>query len=79
MDAYQPNKKNIGLNEMRLNDNVRWNNDAWSVPEISVPEVTYRWIQTKEEIHVNTYIIDETEHTIARQHFELIYRSLFGR
>jgi len=36
---YKSNKINIGMNYIRVNDNkmsIRWNNDACSIPEISV-------------------------------------------
>jgi len=39
IDTYKSNKIQIGVNEMRVNDSemcMRWNNEAGSIPDISV-------------------------------------------
>jgi len=39
VDTHKSIEKKIGMNEMKVNDSemcVRWNKEAWSIPEISV-------------------------------------------
>jgi len=39
IDTYKSNNIKIGVNDMMVNDSemsVRWNRQAWSIPEISV-------------------------------------------
>jgi len=39
IDTYKSNKKKVGVNETTVNDSemcVRWNNEAWSIPDTSV-------------------------------------------
>jgi len=48
---HKSNKIKIGMNEMTVNDSemsMRWNNEAWSIPEKSVLRLP-RWKLTKEE------------------------------
>jgi len=50
LDTYKSNNIKIGVNDVKVNDSemcVRWKDEAWSIPEISVLRLP-RWIKTKD-------------------------------